>query len=235
MTGLIIPGMIVVYIIDFYLKGLLVKTISLVKSGCPYSALHPIFTKRTHGTTLVSLHNNPDWPWDIFRHKVNVFCADGQGTNPLPELNRLLPNGLFHDPSLVKRQLHCVFGKRTCVCICQIFIWRQGFPVFDVSAFVTLQPCSVCRPRHHIPDCLRHTGNFIKLYLRLQFIFSPAIIAEVLRRRVARLIRRLSGYLAPSLRPDVVYRDNDGVDSRVWRGSFLKGCHYLTGGIESAV
>jgi len=47
MTGLIILGMIVVYIIYFYLKGILVETISFIKSGRPYPALHPVFTKCT--------------------------------------------------------------------------------------------------------------------------------------------------------------------------------------------
>ena len=111
MTGLIILGMIFIYIIDFDLKGVRVETISFVKAGCPYPALQSIFTKRIHGTTLVPLHNNPDWRGDIFRHKVNVFCTNRQCVNSLAELNRLLPNGFFCYPSLVKRQLHHVFCK----------------------------------------------------------------------------------------------------------------------------
>lgn len=161
MAGLNMFAEMGIYIIDFSLKGAAIEAISLVESVCPYPTLHPHFAKCTNGTILVSLHYHPDWPGDILYHKVNVTCANGQGVDLLAEPNRLLPNGIFDNPSLVKRESHRVLCECPHICSRKRIISWHDLPVFDISAIITLQPGSVRRPRNHIPKCFRHVGDFM--------------------------------------------------------------------------
>jgi len=57
-------------VIDFLLKGLLVKTIPLVEPLRPNLAMNPDFTKRDEAGGLVMLHYKINWLRDITDYKV---------------------------------------------------------------------------------------------------------------------------------------------------------------------
>ena len=104
------------YIIDFSLNRVSVKTIPLIESACPYPALYPDSAKRMDGALFITLHHNPDWPRDIFCHKVHVICANSQSIDLLVEPNRLLANGLFDNLPFIKRKSHRFLCERPHIC-----------------------------------------------------------------------------------------------------------------------